>query len=136
MSNKIKHSGQIDRICEHHIQVRIVQTSACASCKVASHCGASDKRDKLIHVFGDFPNLQEGDQVTLVATTQMGMRAVALGYGIPLVLMVVVLIAGILTTGNEPLSALASLACLIPYYILLYAFRNKLSKKLSFTIEN
>ena len=38
MSTKISHSGVIERIEPDKVQVRIVQTSACAACKVASYC--------------------------------------------------------------------------------------------------
>ncbi len=50
MSNKIKHSGVVEKIVGDCVRVRIVQTSACAACKVASHCNAAESKEKIVEV--------------------------------------------------------------------------------------
>ncbi|WP_051220169.1 SoxR reducing system RseC family protein [Prevotella sp. AGR2160] len=47
-------------------------------------------------------------------------RAIILAYVVPFLLVVAVLVAVIVLTGDEAAGALASLASLIPYYIILH----------------
>jgi sigma-E factor negative regulatory protein RseC len=136
MSNKIKHSGVVEKIKDDCIQVRIVQTSACAACKVAGYCNASESKEKLIDVYhADSHRLNVGDAVTVTASTQVAAHALLLGFGLPFVVMVTVLVVVLQTTGNEGRAALSGLLALVPYYAVLYLFRNRLRDKLSFSIE-
>jgi sigma-E factor negative regulatory protein RseC len=136
MSNKIKHSGVVENILGDSVQVRIVQTSACAACKVAGYCNASESKEKLVDVYhADTRNLKVGDVVTVTASTQVAAQALLLGFGLPFVVLVAVLIAVLLITGNEGAAALSGLAALVPYYAVLFLFRNRIRDKLSFSIE-
>lgn len=136
MSNKIKHSGVVENILGDSVQVRIVQTSACAACKVAGYCNASESKEKLVDVYhADTRNLRVGDVVTVTASTQVAAQALLLGFGLPFVVLVAVLIAVLLNTGNEGAAALSGLAALVPYYAVLFLFRNRIRDKLSFSIE-
>lgn len=136
MSNKIKHSGVVENIMGDSVQVRIVQTSACAACKVAGYCNASESKEKLVDVYhADTRNLRVGDVVTVTASTQVAAQALLLGFGLPFVVLVAVLIAVLLITGNEGAAALSGLAALVPYYAVLFLFRNRIRDKLSFSIE-
>jgi sigma-E factor negative regulatory protein RseC len=136
MSNKIKHSGVVEKIMDDCIQVRIVQTSACAACKVAGYCNASESKEKLIDVYhADSHRLNVGDAVTVTASTEVAAHALLLGFGLPFIVMVAVLVVVLQTTGNEGRAALSGLMALVPYYAVLYLFRNRLRDKLSFSIE-
>ena len=136
MSNKIKHSGVVENILGDSVQVRIVQTSACAACKVAGYCNASESKEKLVDVYhADTRNLKVGDVVTVTASTQVAAQALLLGFGLPFVVLVAVLIAVLLITGNEGAAALSGLGALVPYYAVLFLFRNRIRDKLSFSIE-
>lgn len=136
MSNKIKHSGVVENILGDSVQVRIVQTSACAACKVAGYCNASESKEKLVDVYhADTRNLRVGDVVTVTASTQVAAQALLLGFGLPFVVLVAVLIAVLLITGNEGAAALSGLGALVPYYAVLFLFRNLIRDKLSFSIE-
>lgn len=136
MSNKIKHSGVVENILGDSVQVRIVQTSACAACKVAGYCNASESKEKLVDVYhADTRHLKVGDVVTVTASTQVAAQALLLGFGLPFVVLVAVLIAVLLITDNEGAAALSGLAALVPYYAVLFLFRNRIRDKLSFSIE-
>ena len=136
MSNKIKHSGVVENILGDSVQVRIVQTSACAACKVAGYCNASESKEKLVDIYhADTRNLRVGDVVTVTASTQVAAQALLLGFGLPFVVLVAVLIAVLLITGNEGAAALSGLGALVPYYAVLFLFRNRIRDKLSFSIE-
>lgn len=137
MADIIKHRGIVENIKGSHIQVRIVQTSACSACSVKGHCNASESKEKLIDVFDmKASSYQIGEEVMLYGTTSMGMQAVFMAFGVPFLVMLVTLFLFMhLTDGDELKSALVALLALVPYYLIIYMCRNKLSKKFSFTMK-
>ena len=69
-------------------------------------------------------------------TTSMGMKAVLLAFVLPFVVLFAALFVTMrVTDGDEATSALVSLCTLIPYYIIIYLLRNKISRTFSFTLE-
>ncbi|MBQ9287675.1 MAG: SoxR reducing system RseC family protein [Bacteroidaceae bacterium] len=137
MGNTIEHVGEVVRVDDLHVQVRIVQTSACSACVIRGHCNAAESQEKIIDVFNlNFPSLKVGDVVKLEGTTSMGMKAVMWSFGVPfLVVFIVLLICKEFLSLDDMNSGLLSLASLIPYYGILYLFRNRFAKKFSFTIK-
>ena len=137
MSTKISHSGIVESIEDGCVKVRIVQTSACAACKVAGYCNAAELKEKIVDVFGDAiaKELAVGQQVTVTTSGQVAAKALMWGFGLPFVLMVAVLVLVLWLTGSEGKAALSGLAALVPYYILLWLLRNRMRQQLAFSIE-
>ena len=136
MHTKISHSGIIESIAEGCVKVRILQTSACAACKVAGHCNASESKEKIVDVFcSDVSSYQVGESVVVCASRDVANRALLLGFGVPFLVLVGVLILTLYITGNEGVAAMAGLMALVPYYIVLYAFRSHIQRRLAFYIE-
>ena len=123
MSAKISHSGIVASINKGCVQVRILQTSACAACKVAGHCNASESKEKIVDVLNvnDISTLKVGDHVIVTASHD--------------VVLVTVLLIMLKVFSNEGLAAITALLSLIPYYWVLYLMRDKIQKKMSFFIE-
>lgn len=146
MSEKIRHAGKIEKILDKgHIQVRIVQTSACQSCKMSGHCLSSESKEKIVDVWTDDANkFTPGENVTVTASMRTGIIAVILGFVAPsiLLLLAVVITLHILPESaegelpiNQAYAALAGIGILIPYYIILYCIRGYMRGKLTFGIE-
>ena len=135
MGTKISHSGIIESIDERCIHVRIVQTSACAACKVASYCNAAESKEKIVDVYKPAGNLKVGDAVTVTASSQIATQALLYGFAYPFVLLVVVLVAVLWLTGNEATAGLSALAALLPYYGVLYLLRKRHREQFAFDIE-
>lgn len=136
MRSNISHSGVVESVEDGCVHVRIVQTSACAACKVAGYCNASESKEKMIDVYTtDTQRYSVGQAVTVMASRQVAAHALLLGFGLPFLVLVGVLVVVLQMTGNELWAALAGLLSLAPYYLLLYFFRNRLRDKLSFWIE-
>ena len=137
MTNIIRHQGVIDTIEGAHIQVRILQTSACSACSLKGHCGSTESKEKTVDVYRfDTSSYRVGDAVTVIATTSMGMQAVLLAFAVPFILIILALFLTMkVTDGNELVSAGAGLFVLLPYYLLLYMNRGRLSKRFTFDIE-
>ena len=125
-----------EQIERGHIIVRISQVSGCAACKIAGHCNASESKEKLIDIYNvDTTKYHVGDSVTVTADMKTGYRAVALGFGVPLIILMISIFGIRALTGNEAQAALIGLAALIPYYVFLYLIRDRLRTKFSFNIE-
>ena len=136
MSNKITHSGIVKSIADGCIKVQIVQTSACAACKVASHCNASESKVKIVDVFTRDTNIyQIGQEVTVWASKDVTNRALLLGFGAPFLLLICVLMIALKVFGDEGLAALAALASLVPYYLALWVMKDRIQRQISFNIE-
>jgi sigma-E factor negative regulatory protein RseC len=136
MTDIIKHAGVVEQIDGPHITVRIVQTSACAACSVKGHCHASDSKEKTVDVYShQSAHYQVGQGVTVCGTTSMGMRAVGIAFGIPFFVLLIALFAGMRLTGSEWQAGLIALVALVPYYLIIYMYREKLGRRFTFTIE-
>lgn len=136
MNDKICHTGIIDSIDDENVTVRILQTSACAACKVASHCNASESKEKLVDVkVADVGAWKVGDFVTVCASRNVVSRAMLLAFALPLALMVATLVAVVAITGDEGAAGLWSIAVLVPYFLVIWLFRHRISRQISFSIE-
>lgn len=127
--NIISHKGIINNIDNNKIYISIISQSACASCHVKGMCSVADMKEKIIEIENTKNNNYKiGDTVTVVMEKSSGTKAVVLGYFIPFIILLISLIVLISITNNEGLSGLISIGILIPYYLILYIFRNKLKK--------
>ena len=82
MENSVRHEGTIESIEDRHIRVRIVQNSACAACKVASRCNASESKIKIVDVYDEeaAKTHQVGDSVVVSTSSRSAGRALLLGF--------------------------------------------------------
>lgn len=136
MNHKIRHEGIVDSIEEECVHVRILQTSACASCKVAGYCNAAEAKEKIVDVFQTKgSSLKVGDAVTVSASGDAAARALLWAFGLPFLLMVTVLVLVLWQTHDEGVAAISGLLSLIPYYGLLFLLRHRMRRKMAFVIE-
>ena len=136
MADIIKHRGIVEKVDGSHIVVRIVQTSACSACSAKGLCNASESKEKQIDVYEANPSYQIGEEVMVCGTTSMGMQAVLLAFGVPLLILVLALGVSMKLTGEDALlSSGIALLSVVPYYIAIYFCKDKLNRTFSFTIE-
>ena len=136
MGNKISHSGIVENVMEGCVKVRIVQSSVCAACKVAGHCNAADFKVKIVDVFcGDTSEYSVGQNVIVSASKDVANKALLLGFGIPFLLLVCVLLITLRLTTEEYVAALVAVGSLVPYFFLLWLMRDKIQQRISFQIE-
>ena len=138
MNNNIKHLGIVESIDGSHVRVKILQSSACSSCSVKGHCNFSETKEKIIDIHDkeSADCCSVGQEVMVCGTTSMGMKAVVLAFVLPFIVLLAALFVTMrVTDGDEAASALVSLCTLIPYYIIIYLLRNRISRTFSFTLE-
>ena len=131
----IEHEGIIAQIEGDMAHVKIDSVSACASCHAKGACSAADQEEKFLDVPLHGAQYQQGDPVYVQIAKRLGFRAVALGYVYPFLLLMAVLI-GLLAGGVDELKAGSfALLSIIPYYLVLYLFRNRISSTFTFSIK-
>ena len=139
----IKHDGIVIAVNgDGTVRVRIVQTSACASCKAKAMCASAESKEKEILAIGD-GLLAIGDEAEVMVQQKMGWKAVLLAYILPFVVMMAVIVLGnqaIRLLGAEAMGkngeasiGTAALCAMGVYYIVLGFFRDKIQKDFSFT---
>ena len=136
-SGTIIHPGIIEKISGDKVFVRILSQSACSSCHAKGACTIADIEEKVIEAEMDpSENRKIGEQVMVKMEESLGQKkAVIMGYVLPLFVLVGSIILFLSLLKSEGLAALLSLLMLVPYYFVLYLFRNRLRKNFSFRIE-
>ena len=135
MGADIRHEGVVDSIDGQKVTVRILQTSACSGCQASRICRAAESKEKLVEVnMTGAESLSIGQTVTVAGEERMGLAAVMLAFGLPLLLLLAALIAAISVTGSERIGAMAALGVLVPYYIVLMLMRGRIKKDFQFRI--
>ena len=137
MNGEILHSGIVEETGSDWLRVRIVQASACGTCKVAGHCHAAESKEKVIdvHHVAHASDYRVGMAVTVAVTAGMGARAVMLAFVVPLAILAGTVFVVSRFTDDEPLMALAGLAALVPWYVALWLMRKRLQRTLAFRVK-
>jgi sigma-E factor negative regulatory protein RseC len=135
-SKTVDHLGKVQEITSSDIMVSILSHSACSSCHAKGGCGMGDTAEKTVVVHKPNHNFFVGQDVKVILKQSLGFRALLLGYIFPFILVLMILI--VLTAFNVPegRAGLASLVVLVPYYIALYSWRDRLAKQFTFEIES
>ena len=130
----INHEGIVQSNENNKVFIAISSVSACSGCHAEGSCSMSGKEEKIIEVRGKY-NVNPGDLVTIMMKQSMGYAALFLGYLLPVIAVVAVLITLISLKIPELASGIASLAILIPYYSILFFFRKNINEKFTFTLK-
>lgn len=132
----ITHPGIVENVTESTVFVKILAMSACSSCHAKGMCNLAEMEEKVVEVRKESGReFRGGDKVTVTMRRSQGSKAVMLGYVVPFLVMMGMLVLVLVLTGNEGLAGLSAILVLVPYYWLLYVYRNKLKRSFSFRIE-
>ncbi|MDD4923199.1 MAG: SoxR reducing system RseC family protein, partial [Bacteroidales bacterium] len=133
----INHQGIVEFVNGKTMRVRIEQTSACFNCDAKRMCSSADKQDKWIDISSFSGTYQVGQKVTVTGKASAGLKAVALAYLFPLVLMMAALTVSFLWLfpGNDGVAALIAISVALLYYLILYPLRATLKNQFIFTVK-
>lgn len=136
MNQEISHSGIVDSIDGCSVRVRILQTSACTGCKIASHCNASEMKVKTVDVYcTDAAAYQVGQQVVVSTSMKVANRALLVGFGLPLLVLLVTLVVARALDCDEATAGLTAVAMLVPYFLMVWVLRDRIGRSVTFQIE-
>ena len=136
MAKDISHTGKITGITPEFTTVEIVSSSACSSCHAKGLCGMSEDKIKTIMVPTDpYASYSVGDEVNVLLKKTMGLKAVWISYVIPLAILMILILSLSAVTVHEAYAGLGAVAGVALYYLVIYLFRDKLSKDFVFYIK-
>jgi len=102
---------------------------------VASHCNASEAKEKIIDVYTDARGLKIGEEVIVSTSSTTAGRATLIGFIIPLSILIGVLFVMKVLGYSDEASALWAIGALIPYYISIWLLRERIAEGISFQLE-
>ena len=130
----IEQTGRVLRQEGERVDVQFMSLSACSSCNAKGMCSVTEMKEKEVSV-KTRERYEAGDLVTIYMEASAGPRAVFYGFFLPFLILISFLIALILITGDEGLSALISIAILVLYYLVLSRQKARMEKKFEFRIR-
>ncbi|MFH0758679.1 MAG: SoxR reducing system RseC family protein [Bacteroidota bacterium] len=131
----IDHDGIIEHIRGDVAHVKINSVSACAACHAKGACGAADQEEKYLDIPLEGKEFSAGETVRVQVAKHLGFRAVALGYVLPFVILMAVLITLTAAGLDELKAGLFALLSLPLYYLGLYMARRKIESRFTFSIQ-
>ena len=130
----ITHDGRVIKVEGHKVTVCFIQSSACSGCHAKGICSSQDQAEKIVVADSEGVEYSVGEKVNIIVSNEMAWSAVVLAFMVPLILAFVVLFVAVPLTG-EMLACLITLGVLAIYYVVLFLQRDKLNRKVVFTIE-
>jgi len=134
-NSSVEHKGVVEEINGDVIRVGFVAHSACSACHARGACSLSDVESKYVEVERKGTEYIIGEKVDILLKQKQGFKALWLGYILPFIVMVLTLIIVMAVTDREGLAGLAGISILIPYYLGLYFFRDRIREKFEFIIR-
>ena len=118
------------------MRVAIEVSEACGGCSARKSCamGQSERREIVAHTT-EASRFSVGEVVKIGAKQSFGVMAVVLCYIVPLVVLVATLAIAVAMGLSEGVSAMIALGFTAIYYALLALMRNRISKRVTFTIN-
>lgn len=133
-ASEIEHNGVVYKIGKKSITVKITAHPSCSSCHASGLCNASGTVDKFFEVpLQD--EFETGQNVRVITSLSNGFRALLLGYVVPLAVLVTSLIILTATGSGELTAGVASVILVAIYYLILFLSRDKIEKKIKFTLK-
>lgn len=133
--NEISHKGKLVSVSQDSLTVEIISRSACSSCKAASMCSMSESTVKTVDV-RPVPGEKYtvGEEVEVLLSPSMGLKAALLAYFLPVVLLIAVCVPLSFAGYGSLLSGVVGLAAMALYYVVLYFFRSRIEKEYEFRV--
>ena len=126
--------GIVEEVREKSILVRFQSPPSCGSCMAKSVCASGSAEKNLIEINHKNDSYSAGDSVKILISRSMGYKALFLGYLLPFFIVILMLILASIIGFDELISGLVSLFVLLPYYLTLYLFREKVNQNFIFTV--
>ena len=136
MENRISHEGIITEIDSNNVRVKILSKSACASCNIKGACNMSEMKEKIIVIpRSEDKDLCIGQEVTVSMGLGQANKAVIFAYVIPTIILFSMIFILNHFKVEEGINALISIGSLIPYYLILFLFKDKIKRKFEYEIH-
>ena len=136
MEHRVSHEGIVTEIDNNNIQIKILSKSACASCNIKTACNMSEMQEKIITIAAPKDkDLSVGQEVEISIALGQANKAVIFAYVIPSIILISMIFILNGFKIDEGLNALISIGSLIPYYLILFLFKDKIKRNFEYEIH-
>lgn len=135
VKERIQHEGIVTNVSDQTLEVLIDSLSACAGCHAKGVCGMADMKRKSITAVRFDATIKAGDKVMVCASMSNAFYSVLIAYVLPSFLIIATIFALEESGCKELVAAASGLTLLGLYFLFLYLFRDKIGKKIKFTVE-
>lgn len=122
-TNAFIHSGVVSAINGSSVIVSLDKNVHCESCSVKGACGVSQSASKEVEIIDSDGSFKLNEPVEVVLKKDLGHKAVFWAYIFPFLLMLLTLLTTSLLFA-EWIAGLLALLILVPYYYMVYSFKN------------
>lgn len=132
----IKHCGEVVRVADNKVWVRMTVNSACSGCHARAVCGVDESKDKVVEVVtSDAVAYSVGESVEVALESRsVGAKSVLLAYVVPFFVLLVVLVGLTAVGSSEGVVALSAIAGVGLYYVVLWRMNSRIEKTIKFII--
>ena len=136
MEHRVSHEGIVTEIDNNNIQIKILSKSACASCNIKTACNMSEMQEKIITIAAPKDKeLTVGQEVRVSIALGQANKAVIFAYVIPSIILISMIFILNGFKIDEGINALISIGTLIPYYLILFLFKDKIKRNFEYEIH-
>ena len=132
----IKHCGEVVRVAEDKVWVRMTVNSACSGCHARAVCGVDESKDKIVEVAtSDAAAYSVGESVEVALESRsVGAKSVFLAYVVPFFVLLIVLVGLTVFGVSEGVATLSAIVGVGLYYVVLWLMNSKIEKTIKFII--
>lgn len=132
----IKHCGEVVRVADDKVWVRMTVNSACSGCHARVVCGVDESKDKIVEVAtSDAVSYSVGESVEVALESRsVGAKSVFLAYVVPFFVLLIVLVGLTAFGASEGVAALSAIAGVGIYYVVLWLMNSRIEKTIKFII--
>ena len=132
----IKHCGEVVRVAEDKVWVRMTVNSACSGCHARAVCGVDESKDKIVEVAtSDAAAYSVGESVEVALESRsVGAKSVFLAYVVPFFVLLIVLVGLTVFGVSEGVAALSAIVGVGLDYVVLWLMNSKIEKTIKFII--
>lgn len=131
----IEHTGVVVKVTDKSYLVAIENGQKCEGCAVAFLCNRDNDNRQLIARNRKMPVLTAGDRVRISISTALTWKAILYCIAVPLFLLLAVIVAVSVTTGNDGIASLAGLAAVGLYFFVAYSLSLFTQARYSVTVS-
>ena len=136
MEHRVSHEGIVTEIDNNNIRIKILSKSACASCNIKTACNMSEMQEKIITIAAPKDKeLSVGQEVKVSIALGQANKAVIFAYVIPSIILISMIFILNGFKIDEGINALISIGSLIPYYLILFLFKDKIKRNFEYEIH-
>ena len=107
----IKHCGEVVRVADNKVWVRMTVNSACSGCHARAVCGVDESKDRIVEVAtSDAAAYSVGESVEVALESRsVGAKSVLWAYVVPFFVLTLALVGALLFGASEGVAVLSAL---------------------------